>query len=852
MGSACVCQNIGGASEVQDLDDSDESLQKAREYAELRDYSQSVQFYNEALRLRVKYFGLDENTEISLKRRKSKVLERRLSAVKVAIVFSKMLNGRRKVGPSEGDEEEAGGSQTPPPPPTTAGDEDHVGNTTPNDGMSQATPPLSVRRTEHPSALKYAASDPSSRHDDAPPAARGAPKSAIEFLKNKSAFLTKSKPPGVAKLDVVKRVIGSSTLDASEYVDVSEADILLSVPYHFSHVQLLVEIGNFHLSFNRIHYAFFYFVQTLSIVAPIVRSKKPPEDVGSALLLYVDAALGLCIVYINCMKPDAFQKMQLPSEEDEGSSVNEMFQLPRATMHRLSLAPSPTKGAALAKSSSSPVSSKSAERQTSVESPVGGTTAIIAAASGGMNATALVRNSVSKMIKLLDGSHPLDLAERQAQTAIQRVQEVDGPRSSLLVALMHVKCHVLLHRGHKRQALHTMQRALGMTYCRSGASDALKLSLYSHHVLDYIKAEIRKEDQAVAGASDLCSPMQRGDSLVAEHALASSVLAAGNNARTAHEDEQLQLLQRHLPPSSGSANDFTDIKRVSSIRFERNNTTDQFESMNDSLLARSATADPTASTTPADDDCDLWFSGCKRVNSDAAAASSPQRQAWGGDDSTVNDDRMIRQIVGFLQALGHAATASCGATPSQSPPLAKHGSMSESSGRGLSFQSTSSAQAALAGFGKPPIPQNFSIPQIAPPNPQPPQETAHPGQVIDDGGAAGPRRLGAGGEQHHQHATTPPPSLSRRSVTIQSSEDRTIEGSSNSLTNNAANSSGLFQPRSPHREGLVLAQKEMIEEPPPLATKSGEEDEKELLLASEKRQRPSAASESETECTVVS
>jgi hypothetical protein len=714
MGATCSSCHASSleAGNLESLSESDDFLEKARLFAEKKEYHHSIQFYNEALRLRVKYFGLDENSEASLRRRKSKVLERRLSAVKIAVVLMRSL---RKTSHET----------TPRSRDVSCEQQDAAISEDRSSTMHNAS-----NHHGH-SARKYLSDD----------ANAAKPRNALDWLKHKGAF---------QKLDKEKEathLIGSKVVEGNETGDfnICEADLVNAVPYHFSHVQLLVEIGNLHLSFQRIHYAFFFFVQTLSIVAPIVRSMKPVEDLGSSLLLYVDAVLGLCIIYIKCAKAEVLAKLNATDLSEE-QAVQELFQLPDKSVL--------------------PASWSTDQSDALLERSFPSRAVQIAAASGGLNATTLVRSSISKMIDSLEGSHPLDLAEIQADTAIKRVRDADGPRSSLLISLMHVKAQVQLLRGMKRQALQTVQKTLGMTYCRHGASDAMELSLYTHRILVFIKSEIAMEERLTADqSSTMPVDVVRGVSLVAERALAAHIADAADRSG-GREDTSLQMLQSHLPP--GAPSDFTEIRRVASMHFDRSEERKRDIS---AMLDHSATHDED------EDDCDLWFAGCKKF-----AAETPLKASSSGAFSSVsdfsNDDGLVRRIVSFLRRLGNTATTPCGATPSHSPAPVE--SADASDGRGLSFQSTSSA---FAGAGPVPVPIPIPLPQL-------------PHQPDDNSSCQAPAMIVESGPPHVLR--TPPAKFSASPEIVEAKMElievsgRGLRGdSSNSLSNNITNS-GIF------------------------------------------------------------
>lgn len=736
MGTTCssVFTGILEGDAVRDLAASDANLDRARYYSAKKNFSKCIQHYNEALRLRVKFFGLDENTEASLRQRKMKVLERRMCAVKTAVVMLKLGNkAKRACHPGEeppADTEAAAG--------TAATDSPHTARERPKSASHSVT-----EQREYLAALGNGDLGHSSRKYK-PQEVGAGPRTAMNWITNKGAFEKHDTGKTVETKLVGGRVMADDADDLEE--SLCEADLAGIVPYHYSHVQLLVEIGNLHLTCGKLHYAFFFFVQTISIVGRIVKAMKPAEDLGSALMLYVDGVLGLCIIYVKCSLSDALSKLYA-KDIDEHQAMMEMFQLPNDSHFG---------GDASILSANLNNSSVFAAKQVQ-----------IAAASGGLNATFLVRNSIAKMIDALEGSNPLDIAEKQAQTAIRRVRDVDGPRSNFLIPLMHVKAQVQLMLGMKRAALLTVQKTLGMTYCRHGARDAMDMCLYSHRILLFIKAEIAEESKQDA-AKKTGDALERGVSLVAEHILASEAVST-SVARATHEDAALSMLQDHL--SADSMRGFGEIRRVSSIHYDR--TVSSLSEANSSGIFCPKDANAAAAEHDADheDNTDLWFTGCRRmqpkVGSPIAGAHSPHSLGSSLQPSGdfTSDDCMIRRIVHYLRSLGHAALAFKDAPrpvlteaaggmaddtvdrrPSSNSPTTEQE-------KRWSFQSTSSDQAALAGVPPAPVPMHLPLPV---------PEDFVPGTVDDTPGALGddddsPQRRPPQVPSMPPHLTSTPP-----------------------------------------------------------------------------------------------
>ncbi|CUE59143.1 Hypothetical protein, putative [Bodo saltans] len=89
--------------------------------------------------------------------------------------------------------------------------------------------------------------------------------------------------------------------------------------YFHSHVSLLNEIGNIHLRLGNLHLAFFYYFETISILTPVLTASAEAGVKHSGLPSYVDAIIGVALVYISLAESVAVHE-----ERDRAAATRRM------------------------------------------------------------------------------------------------------------------------------------------------------------------------------------------------------------------------------------------------------------------------------------------------------------------------------------------------------------------------------------------------------------------------------------------------------------------------------------------------------------------------------------------------
>lgn len=491
----------------------DELLQSARALRDQGDYEASLTRYVEALRLRSEVLGLNENG------RETMTFMRRLS---VAAGNSK--EKRMSPSVSQGNLLAAAAAQQQQQQERRL--------------FAKGPTPSSSLHT--PMAEKSDTSDLDRSHDNNNNNASSAParQEKKRKTKKKQQSSTSAPPSQRTRTHHAKSPFApihrlpsdqqqqdhnnDDELDSSTSTLGSHSAMTITKPRPFfhAHVSLLNEIGNLHLRLGNLHVAFFYYYETISILAPVMQAAAHCgiKQNHSGLPAYVDAMIGIVLVYISLAEAVGLQappgalvrKPSISSGADEGgmkkkdvlnspddiaAGIMFAFQemMPMQMTHYLPLTVLPSNEGA-AGSESPSVEGK----RTSVSGASTMDVSVEALAKWGIDSSRDFRSSVAELATKLKSAHPLELADLQLQEAAQTIQVCDSKRSVHLIPIMHMQCRIAVIMNEKRLALHLMQKCLGLTYWyRHGASDAYALAVYSHRALSRIREAIRRDDAAV-------------------------------------------------------------------------------------------------------------------------------------------------------------------------------------------------------------------------------------------------------------------------------------------------------------------------------------------------------------------
>lgn len=283
------------------LQNCEEHLQVARELRDSGDAEEALPYFLHALRGRVEYHGLNRQAEEELHSKAKKRRKRAAAAAAAAtqqqqpLVDPSQETTTAEVSP---DTAAIGGSRPPPSLTAWAAPQPIV---TPHERGSSVTL-IELRPLLDASNRSSEVADTSDSEGGGSGARTQNPNSK-QATPNVKGLRAKQHPrstrPGTDSLET-SAMMNSSAMGALIMENHhSTKATRKSRPYFHSHVSLLNEVGNIHLRLGNLHLAFFYYFEAISILTPVLTASAQAGVKHSGLPSYVDAIIGVALVYIS-------------------------------------------------------------------------------------------------------------------------------------------------------------------------------------------------------------------------------------------------------------------------------------------------------------------------------------------------------------------------------------------------------------------------------------------------------------------------------------------------------------------------------------------------------------------------